>query len=153
MYKILKFVEATGQLVIKFDLLPIPTSIDVPVENNRYIEGDALVKYIEGFNPSWATARQKSINDGIENVEYMRSLDSRSPEELKRDKAMEIRGIRDGRLRASDWLMLSDVGFSDEAIIRFKKFRQELRDVPQQLGFPYDVVWPTAEGEWPNRTD
>lgn len=153
MYKILKFIEATGQLIVKFELLPNEIAIDIPVENNKYIEGEALVRYIEGFNPTSSSVRQKIINNGVENVEYMRSLDIRSTEELTRDKSMEVRADRDNRLRACDWLMLSDAGFSDEAIIRFKKYRQELRDVPQQLGFPYDVTWPVTEGEWPNRTD
>lgn len=153
MYKILKFIEATGQLIVKFELLPNEIAIDIPIENNKYIEGEALVRYIEGFNLTWSSARQKNISNGVENIEYMRSLDSRSTEELTRDKSMEVRADRDSQLRATDWLMLSDAGFSDEAIKRFKKYRQELRDVPQQPEFPHNVIWPIVEGEWPNRKD
>lgn len=151
MYSILNFIEETGQLIVKFDALPNPIAIDLPIENNRYLEGEPLIRYIEGFNPVWAVDRKKAIIEGIENIDYIRSLDTRSIDELRMDKARTIRAERDERLRASDWLMMSDAGFSDEAVTRFKKFRQELRDVPQQPGFPYDIIWPIAEGEWPNK--
>ena len=151
MYKILRFIEETGQLIVKFDALPNSIAIDLPIENNRYLEGEPLVQYIEGFNPVWAVDRKESIINGIENIDYIRSLDSRSVEEIREEKENAIRAERDERLRASDWLMMSDAGFSDEAVTRFKKFRQELRNVPQQPGFPYDIIWPTSEGEWPNK--
>jgi len=50
----------------------------------------------------------------------------------------DVRAERNRRLRASDWAALLDVPASDEWLT----YRQALRDVPQQSGFPDSVTWP-----------
>ena len=50
-----------------------------------------------------------------------------------------IRSKRDDLLSQTDWTALSDVTMSEE----MKIYRQALRDLPQQSGFPYNVVWPS----------
>ena len=54
-------------------------------------------------------------------------------------KAEEERRTRDGLLRATDHFALSDVTLSSE----MQTYRQALRDVPQQAGFPNSITWPT----------
>ena len=51
-----------------------------------------------------------------------------------------IRKERDARLQESDWVMLSDVpqGIKDLWI----SYRQALRDITDQPGFPTEIVWP-----------
>jgi hypothetical protein len=48
------------------------------------------------------------------------------------------RATRDDLLKATDHYGLSDVTMSDE----MTAYRQALRDVPQQEGFPQEVTWP-----------
>jgi hypothetical protein len=55
-------------------------------------------------------------------------------------KAESIRLKRDGLLSQTDWMACSDVTMSDE----WKTYRQALRDIPSQEGFPNDVTWPTS---------
>lgn len=53
-------------------------------------------------------------------------------------------GVRDRRgvlLVASDWTQVADATVDQAA---WAAYRQALRDVPQQAGFPENVVWPTA---------
>ena len=50
-----------------------------------------------------------------------------------------IRTTRHEMLYATDWMALSDVTMSDE----MKSYRQALRDITEQEGFPFAVVWPT----------
>ena len=50
-----------------------------------------------------------------------------------------IRNARYEMLYATDWLALSDVVMSADMVV----YRQALRDIPQQEGFPFSVVWPT----------
>ena len=49
-----------------------------------------------------------------------------------------VRSERDSLLAATDWTANSDVTMSDE----MRTYRQALRDVPSQAGFPDDVTWP-----------
>ena len=51
-----------------------------------------------------------------------------------------IRAERDRRLVKSDWSQLSDVSVDATA---WATYRQELRDLPSQSGFPFNITWPT----------
>ena len=42
----------------------------------------------------------------------------------------------------SDWMGCSDVVMSDE----WRQYRQELRDITTQEGFPHNVDWPDEPG-------
>ena len=52
-----------------------------------------------------------------------------------------VRAKRDGLLSETDWMALSDVTMSDT----ITAYRQALRDIPDQAGFPFSVTWPTKE--------
>ena len=55
------------------------------------------------------------------------------------DPAAVIRADRNLRLSASDWTQLADAQTDKTAWVAY---RQALRDVPQQAGFPASVAWP-----------
>lgn len=52
--------------------------------------------------------------------------------------AEDIRAARDELLQGTDWWCVTDRQTSQAEI----DYRQALRDVPQQAGFPNDVNWP-----------
>lgn len=61
--------------------------------------------------------------------------------EFDADQAMRsIRKKRDKLLASSDWTQVSDVQVDQSA---WAAYRQALRDIPQQEGFPENIVWPT----------
>ena len=53
--------------------------------------------------------------------------------------AAQVRAERNAKIAACDWRVLPDVLNGDV----WKVYRQALRDVPNQAGFPDNVVWPT----------
>ena len=53
--------------------------------------------------------------------------------------AKEVCRKRDAILKSSDWMANSDVTMSDE----WRTYRQALRDITSQEGFPNDITWPT----------
>ena len=53
--------------------------------------------------------------------------------------AVQVREERNALLSACDWMANSDVTMSDE----WATYRQALRDVPSQAGFPNTITWPT----------
>jgi hypothetical protein len=59
-----------------------------------------------------------------------------TPEEL----AEAARADRNARLAACDWTQLSDAQCDQTA---WAAYRQSLREVSEQPGFPRVVVWPT----------
>jgi len=54
--------------------------------------------------------------------------------------AAQARAQRDSLLVESDWTQLPDVPESTRAA--WAQYRQALRDVPQQSGFPNTITWP-----------
>jgi hypothetical protein len=54
--------------------------------------------------------------------------------------AAQIRAQRDQLLTASDWTQMPDAPVDQAA---WATYRQALRDIPQQAGFPTDITWPT----------
>jgi hypothetical protein len=54
-------------------------------------------------------------------------------------QSQRARARRDAMLAASDWSQLPDAPVDRDA---WAAYRQALRDVPEQAGFPWSVEWP-----------
>jgi len=52
----------------------------------------------------------------------------------------EIERARRADLAMSDWTQLPDV--SEEIQLKWREYRQQLRDIPSQVGYPLDITWP-----------
>lgn len=76
------------------------------------------------------TAEEEAEWDAME-AAYAAGADDR--------KAEEVRQERDQLLQQTDWMANSDVTMSDD----WRTYRQALRDIPSQEGFPNTVTWPT----------
>lgn len=61
---------------------------------------------------------------------------------LDTEAAARVRSERDQKLKDTDWMGMSDVTMSTE----WATYRQALRDVPAQEGFPHTVTWPEEPG-------
>jgi hypothetical protein len=55
-------------------------------------------------------------------------------------KASQMRSNRNRLLADCDWTQISDATV-DKAI--WATYRQELRDISSQVGFPWEITWPT----------
>lgn len=68
------------------------------------------------------------------------------PEKTEEEKLAEaeeqVRSKRDSMISDTDYLLMNDYPISEEDLAVVKAYRTALRDVPQQEGFPYEVVWP-----------
>lgn len=65
--------------------------------------------------------------------------------------AVRVRAERDRRITATDYLVMPDYPISQEKLEEIKVYRQALRDLPEQLGFPWNgpddpaCPWPTLD--------
>ena len=120
-------------------------SVNLPVDESRpYLLVD--------FDPEPEIAREFYIKDGQITSKGPRPTDRSQfdyatgiwfePEFTQYEideRAVLVRTDRDGRLAASDWTQVSDAPVDRAA---WAAYRQALRDVPQQPGFPLSVTWP-----------
>jgi len=94
------------------------------------------------FDP--ATENCNQTNPTLENGEWVVTwqVSPASAEEIAerlQQKSMDVRQQRNDLLSACDWTQLSDAPVNSSA---WANYRQELRDIPEQEGFPWEVEWP-----------
>ena len=73
----------------------------------------------------------------------LQSLTKQEHDALRNQQPMPladaVKFIRNLRLAASDWTQLNNSPVDVDA---WHTYRQELRDITKQAGFPKEVVWP-----------
>ena len=85
--------------------------------------------------------QQPSLVNGSWTIGWVTS--SKTPEEVQQyDDSMSqsIRSQRNALLSESDWTQVPDAPVDQAA---WKTYRQALRDITSQQGFPHEVTWPT----------
>jgi len=75
------------------------------------------------------------VLEAIENGHPVLDPPGPTDEEL----AVQVRAERDKLLDEGDWTQVADAPVDQAA---WATYRQALRDVPEQVGFPNDVTWP-----------
>ena len=71
-------------------------------------------------------------------------IDPRPPEVKKQQDSDERRAQRDALLAACDWTQAADSPLTDAKKEEWQTYRQALRDITKQAGFPSTVDWPVA---------
>ena len=56
--------------------------------------------------------------------------------------AANVRADRDKRLAETDWRVIKHLELNENIPGVWEVYRQALRDVPAQAGFPWEVTWP-----------
>jgi hypothetical protein len=70
-------------------------------------------------------------------AEWQRSEDRRAEQ-----KWAAIRAERNRRLAACDWTQVDDAPLSNVQKAAWASYRQQLRELPQAQGDPFNIVWP-----------
>jgi hypothetical protein len=92
------------------------------------------------------TRYQVAFRDGVEQIEgkwytkhSVADMDADAKAAADARQAEAVRSTRNAQLKESDWTQLADAPVDTAA---WATYRQALRDVPNQVGFPWEVVWP-----------
>ena len=93
------------------------------------------------------TRYQTAFRDGVEQINgqwftkwSVAEMDDEAKAATDADQAGRIRSQRNQKLAESDWTQGKDI--PDAVSQPWAVYRQALRDVPSQVGFPWDVQWP-----------
>lgn len=97
------------------------------------------------FDP--ATENCNQVDPTLENGEWVMTwqVTPASAEEIAQrfaDKSAEVRADRNKRLADCDWMQLADSPLNADAKLAWQLYRETLRMVPEQAGFPWNVTWP-----------
>lgn len=58
-------------------------------------------------------------------------------------KAIEVRAERDSKLLKTDWVIAKAYEQQSQVPSNYVVYRQALRDITNQTGFPWEITWPT----------
>ena len=99
------------------------------------ISPDNSEKYTE--LASWCNKNNSMI---VDQGDYYEAVPV--PEPTVQELASMVRSQRDAKLSDTDYLVVPDYPISPEDLEAVKVYRQALRDIPEQSGFPKNVQWP-----------
>lgn len=96
-----------------------------------------------------ATQNCSEVNPTFENNEWVQTwlITQASADQIAERLAEQEELVREERneaLSECDWTQLPDSPLDAATKTAWATYRQELRDVTAQAGFPWNVIWPTA---------
>jgi hypothetical protein len=97
------------------------------------VDGKWYTKYILG--PTFID----TIVDGVTTTALQHETAYKAQKDA--EQAKSVRADRDAKLAECDWTQVADAQVDKTA---WATYRQALRDIPSQAGFPWDVTYPTA---------
>lgn len=134
-------VESQGSIRKMFPNVSLPRVWDESVL--AYLGVDPVFE-----SPTPTTTRyQTAFKDGLEQDAQGRwlwkwtvsEMDDEAKASLDEGQAKSVREQRNKLIAECDWTQVADAPVDKEA---WATYRQALRDVPAQAGFPWDVTWP-----------
>lgn len=112
----------------------------------------------EGYIPRWTGAKWEQVEDHKGKQGYVdgqphtvaeygplpKGWSDTPPPPSAKEKATQARAQRDSLIAATDYLLMPDYPVSEEKRKTVTAYRQALRDVTKQPGFPGAITWPEA---------
>jgi len=121
----------------------------VYIKENKDLSCDVEV---EGLAFNVGPKLKHGVLVSLSEQEAIQSAKSRF-DSIQRKKAFrdkEIRAERNEKLLATDWIVTKSLEAGVAVPQEWLDYRQALRDLPQQTGFPDSITWPTAPNEESN---
>ena len=114
-------------------------------KNAELLEADGYlpVIVIEETTAEKPIVKYREINGQIEQYAEAAPV-SNVAEPTTEQLEMQIRAQRNSLLTLCDWTQLPDAPLTAEQKQEWAEYRQALRDVPEQTGFPDAVIWPST---------
>jgi hypothetical protein len=84
----------------------------------------------------------QKINGVWTQVWNVSDVDEDTLAERTQGRARQVRDERNYKIAGSDWTQLDDSPITNAKKLEWATYRQALRDIPLQAGFPWNVTWP-----------
>lgn len=96
------------------------------------------------------TLYQTAFKDGVEQDAKgkwvwkwaVSEMDDEAKAAKDAEAAKAVRAKRDALIAETDWIVIKNLELNQNVPGIWEVYRQNLRDVPSQAGFPHNVTWP-----------
>ena len=141
-------IRATGQVMLESELRQWAKDNDGPSWEQttpEVLEALGADLILEGPQAQ-PTRYQVAYRDGVQQIEgqwftkySVADMDADAIAAKDAEQAKSVRDQRNTKLAECDWTQLADAPVDQAA---WSTYRQALRDITLQSGFPWDVQWP-----------
>lgn len=144
-YKILCFYPETGSITVNYycDELPdgLTYNIDLPFNNKKFPDQQSIDELIIAMKPTGQMQRIIDLQQATTPDNLIQHVPINAP---TINLAAIVRSSRNMLLAQSDWSQLPDVALDETEKTAWTVYRQELRDITNQEGFPDTVIFPIS---------
>ena len=127
-----------------FELQTIANCLTIEGKSN-YTTNYVLNGQIQTYTPGQQTAKSQPQPWYMQwSNQTFSWVDSRNTDQIKQDKIVSVDAQRSELLSNSDWIVIRATDQGTPIPQAWKTYRQALRDIPTQSGYPFNVIWPVA---------
>lgn len=124
---IIESVNATAEELVNASIVPVTQFTgQLPVDGYQY-----AIEVQQQEDDSWA---QVMVQIEISEERYLNNVAVQT---------QVVKADRDRMIASTDWIVTKSIEEGTSVSQAWKDFRQALRDIPEQEGFPFNVTWPT----------
>jgi len=138
--------KETGAVITESEFRAAFPNTSFPEQLTVELIGDMGFDVVLEGPQAQPTRYQTAFRDGVEKIDgqwftkySVADMDDETKAAKDAEQAKSMRDQRNQKLSDSDWTQLAD---SPENKAAWATYRQALRDVPAQAGFPWEVQWP-----------
>ena len=139
-------IRDTGAVVQEYGFRLLYPHTSFPPLNAEILDAFNADFLLQGVIPAYGRY-QTLVESGVEQIEgkwytkySVTDMDANAITAKDTQQAEAVRATRNDKLKASDWTQVLDAPVDQAA---WAAYRQALRDVTAQPGFPWDTQWPT----------
>jgi hypothetical protein len=140
-------IRETGAVVTDSEFRAMFPNTGFPVQLTEAIINDFGGDVVFNGPQAQPTRYQVAFRDGVEQIDgkwYSKfgvsDMDAEGITATDSAQAQAVRSDRNTKLSASDWTQVADAPVDKAA---WATYRQALRDISGQAGFPWTITWPT----------
>ena len=139
-------IRETGQVMLEGEFRALHPNTSFPPQLTAELLDSMGADVVFEGAQAQPTRYQVGFRDGVEQVNgkwytkySVADMDQETKDALDAQQAALIRSQRTQKLAESDWTQVADAPVDKAA---WAVYRQALRDVTTQTGFPWEVTWP-----------
>ena len=139
-------IRQSGQVMYESEFRALFPNTSLPLLTEAVLNELGADVILEGAQAQ-PTRYQIAFRDGVEQVDgkwftkySVSDLDADGIAAKDAEQAKSVRATRNSLIAECDWTQVEDSPVDKAA---WAVYRQELRDLPSQAGFPFDVIYPT----------
>lgn len=140
-------IRATGQVMTDSEFRASHPNTSFPPQLSEALINNFDADVVFEGPQAQPTRYQTAYRDGVQQINgkwytkySVADMDDDAKAAIDARQADAVRATRNQKLKDSDWTQVADAPVDKDA---WATYRQALRDVPSQAGFPWDVQWPT----------